>query len=159
VDVKHGNQEEAELTRLIEKRSRNGEQDPAEREELWMESTRRYHERQREQNRWEWIRHFDRMAESHAQLSLSYRERAERLFENQHNGEDYLRRERMSLKDRIRRLERGEGCPECLRVEPVTHVVYPEDDHDPEPERCPKCGRVLGVIIRVEYVGGGGKPY
>ena len=61
----------------------------------------------------------------------------------------------MSLKDRIRRLEDRGGCLECLGVPPVTHVVYPEDDHTPEPERCPKCGRVLGVIIRVVYAGEG----
>jgi hypothetical protein len=53
--------------------------DADEREELWMESERRHRARIREQNRWEWIRHFDRMAESHARLSESYIERAERL--------------------------------------------------------------------------------
>jgi len=44
-----------------------------------MESERRHRARIREQNRWEWVRYFDRMAASHARLSESYRERAERL--------------------------------------------------------------------------------
>jgi hypothetical protein len=62
----------------------------------------------------------------------------------------------MSLKERIRRLEDRGGCLGCRNTPPVTHVVYPEDAvQDPEPERCPKCGRVLGVIIRVVYEGEG----
>jgi hypothetical protein len=44
---------EGELTRMIERRSRKGDVDPEEKEELWMESVRRFHARQREQNRWE----------------------------------------------------------------------------------------------------------
>jgi len=32
--------------------------------DLWRESTRRYHERWREEHRWEWVRHFGRMAAS-----------------------------------------------------------------------------------------------
>ena len=46
-----------------------------------MESERRHRARIREQNRWRWVRHFDRMAESHRRLSEDYRERAEKLCE------------------------------------------------------------------------------
>jgi hypothetical protein len=45
---------EAELDRMIEKRSRKGEADPDEREDLWVESVRRYNERERRQIRAEW---------------------------------------------------------------------------------------------------------
>jgi len=51
-----------------------------------MESERRHRARIREQNRWEWVRFFDRMAQSHAKLSESYRERAERLCEDHTEG-------------------------------------------------------------------------
>jgi hypothetical protein len=47
--------------------------------DLWRESTRRYHARRREEHRWAWIRHFDRMAESQASISEDYRRRAEEL--------------------------------------------------------------------------------
>jgi hypothetical protein len=70
---------DAELARLIEKRSRNGKADPDTEEGLYAESVRRHHAKIRERNRWEWVRYFDLMAESHARLSESYRERAEKL--------------------------------------------------------------------------------
>jgi len=77
---------EAELNRLIERRSRNGDTDPDEREELWKESVKAYHERQRAQNRWAWIRHFDRMAANHRALSEHYERRAEELCEDKPRG-------------------------------------------------------------------------
>ncbi len=52
-------------------------------EELWSVSVKRYHEKRRDQNRWEWVRYFDRMAACHARLSESYRERAEKLYESE----------------------------------------------------------------------------
>jgi hypothetical protein len=82
-DVAHTYAVEAEITRMIERRSRKGDVDADDREELWMESVRRFHERRREQNRWEWVRYFDRMAQSHAKLSKDYRERAELLCEEE----------------------------------------------------------------------------
>jgi hypothetical protein len=54
--------------------------DADEREELWMESTWRFHARRREENRWAWIRHFARMAANHAKLSEDYQRRAEKLY-------------------------------------------------------------------------------
>jgi hypothetical protein len=47
---------------------------------MWMESERRHRARIWEQNRWEWVRFFDRMAQSHARLSQDYRDRAEKLL-------------------------------------------------------------------------------
>jgi hypothetical protein len=80
-DVAHTYAVEAEITRMIERRSRKGDVDTDEREELYMESVRRFHERRREQNRWAWVRYFDRMAGSHAKLSQDYKRRAEELCE------------------------------------------------------------------------------
>jgi hypothetical protein len=48
---------EAEVDRLIEKRSADGEVDPDEREELWKESIRRYNARRREEMRAAWCEH------------------------------------------------------------------------------------------------------
>jgi len=45
---------EAELDRMIERRARKGEEDPDEREDLWVESVRRYQERERRQIRAQW---------------------------------------------------------------------------------------------------------
>ncbi len=60
----------------------------------------------------------------------------------------------MSIESRLSRLEsrEGPGCPECRRKLAVPRVFYPDDsDPDPQPEHCPRCGRPLGVVIRVVY--------
>ncbi len=49
-------------------------------EDLWVESVHRYREREREEHRWAWIRHFDQMARLHGDLSASYTARAEALM-------------------------------------------------------------------------------
>jgi hypothetical protein len=74
---------EKELDALIRRRDEKRRLTEGERleEEMYAESVRRFHERQREENRWEWVRYFDRMAQSHAKLSENYRERAEKLCE------------------------------------------------------------------------------
>ena len=41
---------DGERERMVERRSRSGEKDPDEREELWKESVRRHNARRREQN-------------------------------------------------------------------------------------------------------------
>jgi hypothetical protein len=74
----------------------------------------------------------------------------------------------MSIKDRIRRLE-GKGdaeqCPECRLRPATTYAVYPgeEDRTLPEPEYCPKCGRLIErFVLKVVYEdleGGGGESY
>ena len=67
-----------------------------------------------------------------------------------------LRRGRgMSIKDRLRRLERrrrenAKSCQECRDKPPAIHAFYPGEE-EPKPEFCPGCGRSLGVTIRVVY--------
>lgn len=61
------------------------------------------------------------------------------------------------IKNRLRRLEyrdgSGEaGCPECNLKPQAPRVYSPgEGDPQPEPERCPSCGRLLGPLIAVVY--------
>jgi hypothetical protein len=52
--VARGEMVEAELDRMIERRSLKGETDPDEQEDLWVESLRRYQERERHERRAEW---------------------------------------------------------------------------------------------------------
>ena len=49
MDVAHTEAVDAELVRMIERRSRKGEVDPDEREELWQQSVRRYNAKRREE--------------------------------------------------------------------------------------------------------------
>lgn len=73
---------DVELDRLISKRaSQDRRPDPDELEPGYMESVRRFHARRREQNRWEWVRFFDRMAASHARIAQDYERRAAELCE------------------------------------------------------------------------------
>jgi hypothetical protein len=64
----------------------------------------------------------------------------------------------MTVWSRLTTLERR-GCRACRDAPQRPVVFYPEHgDPTPEPERCPKCHRPLGPIIRVEYgpgLGGG----
>jgi hypothetical protein len=50
-------------------------------EEMWAESERRYFARQRERNRWEWVRFYDRMAASLRTRAEEYDQRAAKLLE------------------------------------------------------------------------------
>jgi hypothetical protein len=71
-----------ELDRLITRRASTDRSPcPDALEPGYRESVRRHNEKIRERNRWEWVRFFDRRAESHARLSEGYRERAEKLLE------------------------------------------------------------------------------
>jgi hypothetical protein len=72
---------ESELDRLIERRSRKGEEDPEEREELWKESVRRYNARRREENRLAWCDYFERLAGSLRTRAEEYDHRAQALME------------------------------------------------------------------------------
>ena len=56
MDLARSDRVEAELNRLVEKRS-SREIDPDEREELWKESVRAYTARRREEMRAEWCEH------------------------------------------------------------------------------------------------------
>jgi hypothetical protein len=64
MDVARGEMVEAELTRLIEKRS-SRQMDSDEREELWQESVRAYNARGREGKRLAWCEYHHEQAERH----------------------------------------------------------------------------------------------
>jgi hypothetical protein len=64
VDIARSEIVEAELGRLIEKRSTR-EPDPDEREELWKASVRRYNARRREEMRAAWASYHEGQAERH----------------------------------------------------------------------------------------------
>ena len=49
-------------------------------EDLWKGSIARHRDRKRQQNRWRWVRYFDRLAANHAAISADYERRAEALI-------------------------------------------------------------------------------
>ena len=53
----------------------------AERLELYIGSVRAYNRRRREQARWLWVRHFDKMADLHSRLAADYQRKADALCE------------------------------------------------------------------------------
>ena len=55
MDVTRGEMVEKELDAMIVRRSHKGEADPDEREQLWMESVRRYNARRSVENRLAWL--------------------------------------------------------------------------------------------------------
>jgi hypothetical protein len=61
MDVAHRTMAEAELARLVEKRS-SREPDPDERDELWKASVAAYIARRREENRLAWCGYFTHLA-------------------------------------------------------------------------------------------------
>jgi hypothetical protein len=65
---------EAELNRLIERRSQ--QKDPDEESELWRESVRRYNARRREENRLAWCDYFSHLAGSLRTRAEEYDRRA-----------------------------------------------------------------------------------
>ena len=65
MDVAHTEKVEAELTRLIEKRSSREMDSDDEREELWQESVRAYNARGREEKRLAWCEYHQEQAERH----------------------------------------------------------------------------------------------
>jgi hypothetical protein len=85
VDITHGGMAEKQLDSLIERRSRKGEVNPDEREELWKESVRRYNARRREENRLAWQSYFSRLAGSLRARAEEYDQRAA-LLEDQGEG-------------------------------------------------------------------------
>ena len=62
-----------------------------------------------------------------------------------------------SINSRLRRLQSDQrGCPECYHKARVVHSYYPgEGEEPPEVQACPRCGRSLGVVLKVEYEGEG----
>jgi hypothetical protein len=76
---------EAELDRLIERRSR--QKDPDEESELWKASVLRYNARRREENRLAWCDYFERLAISLRSRAEEYDQRAQRLMEDEPRGD------------------------------------------------------------------------
>jgi len=64
---------------LVTRASEDTTSDPTTLEPGYLESVRRHHEKIRQRNRWEWVRFFDRMAQSHARIAQDYERRAEEL--------------------------------------------------------------------------------
>jgi hypothetical protein len=65
VDIARSESVEADLDRLIERRSRKGEVDPDEQEELWKASVRAYTVHKREEMRAAWASYHEAQAERH----------------------------------------------------------------------------------------------
>ena len=78
-----GEKVELELDAFVAKRDAQRRRTEGERpsEAPWRQSERLSDERRRSENRWEWVRFFDRMAASHASLAKDYERRAEELCE------------------------------------------------------------------------------
>ena len=70
---------EAELDRLIERRSR--QKDPEEESKAWQESVRRYNARRREENRLAWCDYFERLSACLRARAEEYDQRAQTLME------------------------------------------------------------------------------
>ena len=80
MDVIHRDTVDRDLERLLVTRaSEDTTSDPTTLEASYVESVRRHHEKIRQRNRWEWVRFFDRMAQSHASIAQDYERRAEEL--------------------------------------------------------------------------------
>ena len=82
MDVAHGEMVEAELNRLIEKRS-SRKTYPDERDELWKASVAAYNARRREANRQAWCAYFCRLAGSLRARAEEYDHRAQALLEDE----------------------------------------------------------------------------
>jgi hypothetical protein len=85
MNIAHGEMVEAELNRLIEKRSTR-ETDSEEKEALWQESVRRYNARRREENRLAWCDYFSHLAGALRARAEEYDHRARTLLEDRGEG-------------------------------------------------------------------------
>jgi hypothetical protein len=89
VDVAGSEAVERGLGAMIERRDRQRRQTEGERlvEEAWARSERRHRALLREQNRWEWVRYFDRLARSLRERAAHYERKAEMLVQDEPKGE------------------------------------------------------------------------
>jgi hypothetical protein len=89
MDVAPGEMVEKQLDTLIERRSRKGEVDPDEREELWKASVRRYHARREAELRAAWTAFHEGQAASLRQTLedlVSHHETQAERYRNQPKG-------------------------------------------------------------------------
>jgi hypothetical protein len=80
---------ERELDAFIQRRHEKRRQTEGEREGemLWKASERRHRAVLRERNRWEWVRHFDRLARSLRERADHYERWAETLMRDETKGD------------------------------------------------------------------------
>lgn len=139
---------EAGIESLIDAKARQAARDPKEREEPWMQRERANRERRRRDNRIEWIRHHESMADLHACIAADHEAAALRLL----NGGG---RVVAGLNDRLRRLEAREGgneCPDCGFAKGVPGEAwgvewFDEEGDDPQPEWCATCGEQITFVV------------
>jgi thiamine monophosphate synthase len=86
VEAARGEMVERELDAMIERRSRKGEVDPEEREELWKAGVRAYNARRKEENRRAWCEYFEHIAFSLRERAAEYDQRAQILMEDEPRG-------------------------------------------------------------------------
>jgi hypothetical protein len=91
MDIAHGEIVEKELDAFIERRSRKGDVDPDEREELWQKSVRAYTARRREEVRAAWCQHHEgqavRLRATLEALIAHHEEQAAKLMDTQPEGD------------------------------------------------------------------------
>ena len=75
-----------EVTRMIERCSRQGEADADEQSELWRQSVARYNARRREENRLAWCDYFLHLAGALRARAQEYEHRAQSLLEDRREG-------------------------------------------------------------------------
>jgi hypothetical protein len=85
MEVAHGEMVEAELNRLMDKRS-SQEIDADERDELWKASVSAYNARRREENRLAWSDYFSHLASALRTRAEDYDHRAQALLEDRGEG-------------------------------------------------------------------------
>src|SRR5215212_4261412 len=111
---------EQELTAFIERRSRKGEMDPNEREESWMESVRRFHERAQAERRQQWTDFHGSMAVVHGRLAdedLTPAAKAKRIRELSRDFETAYRAEKEATERAIEQHRRS-----------LTRKAYPPEE-------------------------------
>jgi hypothetical protein len=87
--VEHAEMVEQQLDILIERRSRNGEVDPDEQEELWKASVRAYTARRREEMRAAWCEHHQGQAarlRSTLEVLIAHHEEQAERYRDQPKG-------------------------------------------------------------------------
>jgi len=93
MDVAHGEMVEAELNAFIQRRSRKGDVDPDEQEELWKESVRAYTARRREELRAAWCEYHQGQAARHRAvleaLITRHEDEAAKLIDVQPKGDKH----------------------------------------------------------------------
>jgi hypothetical protein len=116
----HSEMVEQELTAFIERRSRKGEMDPNEREESWMESVRRFHERAQAERRQQWTDFHGSMAVVHGRLAdedLTPAAKAKRIRELSRDFETAYRAEKEATERAIEQHRRS-----------LTRKAYPPEE-------------------------------